>query len=88
MAVQPRTIIMFFLFPETSAASFFYNRVKRLRKASGDNRFKSKSEVDVAHHTTKDDLLILASVFILIFTEPIVLLMDLYGGLLYSVLFL
>lgn len=80
-------IVMFFLFPETSAANILYNRAQRLRKATGNNRLRSQCEIDTAHHTARDDLLVLARAFILTFSEPIVFLMDLYAGLLYGVLF-
>ncbi|KAI1081397.1 MFS general substrate transporter [Whalleya microplaca] len=81
-------IVMFFFFPETSAANILYRRARRLRKATGDNRLRSQSEIDAAHHTSKDHLTILARAFTLTFFEPIVLLMDLYAGLVYGVLFI
>jgi len=80
--------ILFFLIPETSASNILYHRAKRLRKATGDDRLKSQSEVDTQHHTIRDDLLVLARAFVLTFTEPIIFLMNLYAGLLYGVLFL
>ncbi|KAK7752009.1 GTPase-activating protein [Diatrype stigma] len=81
-------IIMFFLLPETSAANILYNRAKRLRKATGNRRLRSQSEIDSAQHKMKDNFLMLARAFTLTFFEPIVLLMDLYCGLLYGILFI
>lgn len=81
-------IVMFFFLPETSAANILYNRAKRLRKVTGNHRLRSQSEIDTAHHKMKDNLLMLARAFTLTFLEPIVLLMDLYCGLLYGILFI
>ncbi|KAK8117412.1 uncharacterized protein PG998_005693 [Apiospora kogelbergensis] len=81
-------LTMFFLFPETSAANILYRRAKRLRKATGNNRLRSQSEVDATHHTSKDTLVMLGRAFTLTFREPVILLVDLYAGLLYGVLFL
>ncbi|KAI1384538.1 benomyl/methotrexate resistance protein [Hypoxylon trugodes] len=81
-------ILMFFLLPETSAANILYRRAKRLRKLTGDNRFRSQSEIDAANHTIKDHLIVLGRAFTLTFSEPIVFFMDLYSALLYGVLFL
>ncbi|KAL7946824.1 MFS general substrate transporter [Trichoderma barbatum] len=68
--------------------NILYKRAKRLRKATGDNRLRSQSEIDAAHYTARDYLIILARASTLIFSEPIVLLMNLYAGLLYGVLFI
>ncbi|KAF2816391.1 MFS general substrate transporter, partial [Mytilinidion resinicola] len=81
-------LMLFFLLPETSAANILLKRAKRLRKATGDKRLRSQSEIDAAHHTLRDDLVILSRAFTLAFSEPIVFFMDLYTALLYGVLFL
>ena len=81
-------IMIFFLLPETSAANILYRRAKRLRKATGDDRLKSQSEIDAAHHKMKDDLIMLSRAFTLTFREPIVLSLDLYTALLYGILFI
>ncbi|KAK4944032.1 hypothetical protein LTR10_016553 [Elasticomyces elasticus] len=80
-------VMLFFLMPETSAAKILYRRAKRLRKATGNKRLKSQSEIDAAHHTLRDDLVVLGRAFTLTFFEPIVFLWDLYTALLYGVLF-
>ncbi|KAI0406757.1 MFS general substrate transporter [Xylaria palmicola] len=79
-------VTMFFFFPETSAPNILYNRAKRFRKASGDNRYRSHSELHIP--TPRDHLRNLTRAFTLTFFEPVVLLMDLYAGLLYGVLFI
>jgi DHA1 family multidrug resistance protein-like MFS transporter len=81
-------IIIFFLLPETSAANILYRRAKRLRKATGDDRLRSQSEIDTAEHTARDHLLVLGRAFTLTFSEPIVFFADLYTALLYGVLFI
>lgn len=80
-------ILLLFFLPETSAANILHRRAARLRKATGDKRLRSQSEIDTAHHTTRDRLLVLARAFTLTFTEPIVFVVDLYTALLYGVLF-
>ncbi|TRX94637.1 hypothetical protein FHL15_004409 [Xylaria flabelliformis] len=79
-------VSMFFFFPETSASNILYKRAKRFRKTTGDNRYRSHSELHIP--TARDHLVNLARAFTLTFFEPIVLLMDLYAGLLYGVLFI
>lgn len=81
-------VMIFFLLPETSAANILLRRAKRLRNVTGDNRLRSKSEIDAAHYTAKDHLRVLGRAFTLTFSEPIVFFMDLYSALLYGVLFL
>lgn len=80
-------ILFFFLLPETSGPNILYHRAKRLRATTGDPKLCSQSEIDSAHHTTRDHLVVLARAFTLTFTEPIVFLLDLYTALLYGVLF-
>jgi MFS transporter, DHA1 family, multidrug resistance protein len=81
-------ITLFFLFPETSAEKILYERAKRLRKATGNDQLRSQSEIDAANHTTRDRLIVLTRAVALLFSEPIVFLMDLYTALLYGVLFI
>jgi DHA1 family multidrug resistance protein-like MFS transporter len=81
-------ILMFFFSPETGGAKILYERAKRLRKQTGNDRLMSQSEIDSKDHTRMDQLKFLGRAFVLTFTEPIIFLMDLYAGLLYGVLFL
>ncbi|KAM0817387.1 putative Major facilitator superfamily (MFS) profile domain-containing protein [Seiridium cardinale] len=80
-------IFLFFFLPETNEANILYRRAKRMRLASGDDRFRSQSEIDMANHTMRDHLAVLGRAFKLTFTEPIVFVVDLYTALLYGVLF-
>ncbi|KAJ5715691.1 MFS general substrate transporter [Penicillium malachiteum] len=80
-------IMMFFLLPETSSANILYSRAKRLRKATQNDRLKSQADIDTENYTAKDHLIVLSRAFTLTLFEPIVLLMNLYAGLLYGVLF-
>ncbi|KAI1339729.1 major facilitator superfamily domain-containing protein [Xylariaceae sp. FL0016] len=81
-------ILMFFCLPETSADNILYCRAQRLRASTGNDRLKSQHEIDSEHHTSKDTFLMLGRAFTLTFLEPIILLVDLYAGLLYGVLFI
>jgi DHA1 family multidrug resistance protein-like MFS transporter len=81
-------VMIFFILPETSATNILYKRAKRLREMTGDDRFRSQSEVDAAHHTTKDHLIVLGRAFTLTFSEPIVFFMDLYTALVYGIFFI
>lgn len=81
-------VLLFLFLPETSEANILYRRAKRLRKATGDDQWRSQSEIDAAHHTMKDNLILLGRAFTLTFSEPIVFFMDLYMALVYGVLFI
>ena len=76
------------LFRSTSAANILYRRAKRAKAATGDDRYKSQSEIEDADHTMKDHLVVLGKAFTLTFSEPIVFFLDLYTALLYGVLFI
>ena len=80
-------IMMTFLMPETSEANILYRRAKRLRKATGDDRLRSQSEIDAAQYATKDHMIVLGRAFTITFTEPIVFFIDLYTLLIYGILF-
>ena len=82
-------IFLFFFFPETSSSNILYRRAKRVRQVTGEKRFKSQSEVEAESLTASDiatDLLVRP--FTLNFQEPIVLLLNLYIGLIYALFYL
>lgn len=81
--------VMFFCFPETSGDAILCQRAKRLRQASEGMRvdLKSRAELDAAHYTARDNLRLVGKAFTLTFAEPVVLLVNLFAGLLYGVLF-
>src|SRR5688572_27106763 len=47
----PLLVLYFVLMPETSGPSILLQRSRRLRKATGNQRLKSQSEIDQAHMT-------------------------------------
>ena len=81
-------ILLSFTLPETSSANILFRRAARLRRLTGSDRFKSQGEIDSAHMTGKDiALMTLVRPFTMTFTEPIVLAIDLYIGLVYMILY-
>ena len=50
------------------------------------DRLRSQSDIDAAHHTTRDRLTVLGRAVILLFTEFIVFVMDTFTALVYGVL--
>ncbi|KAI9430829.1 putative caffeine resistance protein 5 [Lactarius indigo] len=82
-------VLLFFFFPETSAANILYRRAKRLRKATGNPSIKSASEIAAATMTPRDVAVdILIRPFALNFQEPIVLVLNIYIGLIYALLYI
>ncbi|KAI0851712.1 benomyl/methotrexate resistance protein [Daldinia vernicosa] len=73
-------VLLFFLLPETSAANILYRRARRLRKITGDARFRSQSEIDAARHTLKDHLVALLYGILFLWFESFPLVFgDIYG---------
>jgi DHA1 family multidrug resistance protein-like MFS transporter len=82
-------ILLFFFFPETSSSNILYRRAERLRKATGDKRLKSLPEIEAESMTGRDIATqVLVRPFTLNFQEPIVLLLNLYIGLIYALFYL
>jgi len=81
-------IVLFFLIPETSAATILYCRAKRLRKHTGKATLKSQPEIDAAEVPVKDHLVMLCRAFTMTFSEPVSFFVDLYRALLYGVLYI
>jgi DHA1 family multidrug resistance protein-like MFS transporter len=82
-------ILLFFFFPETSSSSILYHRAVRLRKATGDKRLKSMSEIEAESMSGRDiATIVLVRPFTLNFQEPIVLLLNVYIGLIYALFYL
>jgi multidrug resistance protein len=46
--------LLFFFFPETSSSNILYRRAVRLRKATGDKRLKSMSEIEAESMSRRD----------------------------------
>jgi DHA1 family multidrug resistance protein-like MFS transporter len=82
-------ILLFFFFPETSSSNILYRRARRLRKATGDKRLKSQSEIEAEHMTGRDIAIdVLVRPFTLNFQEPIVFILNLYIALIYALFYL
>jgi len=80
--------LLIFTLPETSAGTIPLRRAKRLRKLTGNDKLKSVSEIEAGNMTGAEVAkMTLIRPFSLTFTEPIVLAIDLYIGLVYAVLY-
>ncbi|KAL9070950.1 MAG: hypothetical protein Q9157_005644 [Trypethelium eluteriae] len=80
--------IMIFL-PETSASNILFRRADRLRKRTGNTKLKTKGEVMAEQMTGHEAMMmVLVRPFTLSFFEPIVLILNLYIALVYSLLYL
>lgn len=81
-------IVLLFLLPETSPDHILYQKARRLRETTANNKFTTQAEQDSQNTTTKD---IVRKVFIkplaLNFQGPIVLVLNLYLALIYALLF-
>jgi DHA1 family multidrug resistance protein-like MFS transporter len=73
---------------KTSAQAILLRRAQRLRKLTGNDKIHSKSELDTKHMGMKDIVwMSLIRPISMTFTEPIVLAIDLYIGLVYVILY-
>ncbi|KAK4504597.1 hypothetical protein PRZ48_005513 [Zasmidium cellare] len=81
-------VIVILTLPETSADTILFRRAERLRKLTGDINYKSAAEIEVEKTPIKEVLLsALVRPFYLCFREPILLVQNLYLGLVYAVLY-
>jgi len=73
---------------QTSSENILYRRAVRLRKLTGNDKIKSQGEIDSQHMSSKDIVqMTLLRPLTMTFTEPIVLAIDLYIGLIYAILY-
>ena len=81
-------VILLFTLPETSSMTILYKRPRRLRKANGNQLLMSEADIE-AEAKQKKDIVIgaLWGPFQLTFTEPILLALDLYLGLVQALLY-
>jgi len=80
-------ILTFFL-PETSSQTILLRRAQRLRKLTGNDKIHSQSELEAKNMTGGQIAkMTLVRPFSMTFTEPIVLAINLYIGLIYAVLY-
>ncbi|KAI0084944.1 MFS general substrate transporter [Irpex rosettiformis] len=84
------TFVFLALFlPETSSQSLLYRRAYRIRKLTGDPRFKSMGEIEGENMTLGEIAqMTLVRPFILGFTEPIVAFWNVYIALVYGILYI
>ncbi|KAK4686128.1 MFS transporter, DHA1 family, multidrug resistance protein, partial [Tremellales sp. Uapishka_1] len=81
-------VLLFFTLPETSSTNILYRRAARLRKLTGNDELKSEGEIQSASMTPTAVLKgALLRPFVMTFTEPIVLAIDIYIGLIYAILY-
>lgn len=82
-------VIMLLFLPETSEQELLIRKARKLRKSSGSDKFIAPGEIIMHTQTTRD---ILKDMFYkpikLTIMEPVMLLMDLHIGLVYSVMYL
>lgn len=74
-------VVLFFLFPETSADTILLRRAQRLRKMTGNANLRSKSEIDQAQLAFSE---VLSSALLRpfrLFLEPVVAFIDIYIAL-------
>ncbi|KAJ9144272.1 MFS transporter [Pleurostoma richardsiae] len=83
-------LLMFvFLLPETSATNILYRRTRRLRKLTGNEKLISEPELAGKDMKVKDiAMMVLVRPFTLLFTEPIVLALNMYIALIYGLLYI
>ncbi|KAK9489663.1 major facilitator superfamily domain-containing protein [Lipomyces doorenjongii] len=81
-------IVLLFSLPETFGPTVLSRRARRLRKSTGNKELTTKSELEFASVTTgvmiQDNLI---RPFIISFLEPGVLMLNIYTGFMYAVLY-
>lgn len=82
-------IVIFFFMPETSEWHILYKRAKRFRKITGNENYRTEAELASSHlsvaQLAKETII---RPIILSISEPIVLSLNIYIGLIYSILYL
>lgn len=81
-------IILFFLLPETLASTLLLQRAQRLRRVTGDERYRAQSELVNEGKTILQEIRHNFVYTIKLSTEPVVLFSNVYIGLVYSVFYL
>lgn len=78
----------FIWFKETYAPYLLHKKAQRIRKETGDLRYRSESEGEVDQPVWKKISLTMGRSFGMLFTQPIVQVMALYMGFSYGILYL
>ncbi|KAK5768647.1 GTPase-activating protein [Elasticomyces elasticus] len=82
-------VVLFLCLPETSASNILFRRAQRLRRITGNDKLISKPEIDAQQMTGREIVnMVLIHPFTLSFTEPMILLLNLYIALIYGLLYL
>ena len=80
---------LFVLMPETYSKTILHRKAERLRRKTGNNNIVGEGELDGTNNTlgelTKE---ILWRPIVIIFSEPVVMFIDLYMALIYAMLYL
>jgi DHA1 family multidrug resistance protein-like MFS transporter len=77
-------VVLFFLFPETSADSILLRRAQRLRKLTGNTHLRSKSEISQSQLDFSEVLATALLRPFRLFLEPMLALLDIYTAFVYS----
>lgn len=86
MMSGPVFLVMFFTFPETSAANILLRRAKRLRKLTGNDKLRSQSEIDQGNKTLNTVVVeALWRPLQITFQDPSVLFVNVYTAFLYGI---
>ena len=86
LMTAPAIIMMWVAFPETSAANILLRRARRLRKLTGNENYKSQSEIDQANMTPRKvaiDALVKPTQ--IMFEDPAVFFTNIYSAFIYGV---
>lgn len=81
-------VVLFFFFPETSADTILLRRAQRLRKLTGNDKLRSKSEIDQAELTATEVMSTALIRPFKLFFEPVVAFIDIYIALVYAIFYL
>ena len=82
----PIFILLFLLLPETSSPNILLRRANRIRKLTGDNRFKAQSEIDQkGMKPSKIAIDALIKPFEITIKDPAIAFVNLYTALVYGI---
>ncbi|KAK4942684.1 GTPase-activating protein [Elasticomyces elasticus] len=82
-------ILLIFFLPETSSANILYRRTMRLRRLTGNDKLICEPQLIGEQMTGREIvMMVLVRPFTLCFTEPMVLLLNLYIALIYGLLYI
>ncbi|PRP85221.1 hypothetical protein PROFUN_06991 [Planoprotostelium fungivorum] len=82
-------IFLLFCMPETNSMTILTRKARRIRKLTGDDRWKSAGDIETEKMTPVQIVqMTLVFPFVLTFTEPIVFFLNLYTALVYGLLYI